>query len=119
MSTTKIYEPLTPPSEKKALSQPPLTPEQTKMQADVQAHFDKPDYVIPGVEGGKLMEEEKFWLSYECQLRCIYFSFSDDCNPHSQRLVALQVPARHKVETGRLHPKDRVYIEMEKGIRSL
>ncbi|KAK7463518.1 Phosphatidylinositol transfer protein (PITP) [Stygiomarasmius scandens] len=67
--SSKVYEPLLPPSEKKDASQPPLTPEQTKMQADVQAHFVKPDYVVPGVEKGELMEEEKFWLSYECQLR--------------------------------------------------
>ncbi|KAF5367525.1 hypothetical protein D9758_003628 [Tetrapyrgos nigripes] len=69
MSSSKIYEPLPPPSGKKDSSQPPLTPEQTKLQADVLAHFVKSGYVIPGVQDGQLTEEEKFWLSYECQLR--------------------------------------------------
>ncbi|KAL0572209.1 Phosphatidylinositol transfer protein (PITP) [Marasmius crinis-equi] len=41
------------------------------MQKEVQTHFSKEGYVLPGVEKekGELMEEEKFWLSYECQLR--------------------------------------------------
>ncbi|KAE9384988.1 hypothetical protein BT96DRAFT_960822 [Gymnopus androsaceus JB14] len=67
---TKIYEPLPPPTVKEALTRPELTAEQVKMQEKIQAHFTKPGYTLPAIESsGELMEEEKFWLSFECQLR--------------------------------------------------
>ncbi|KAI3615003.1 cral trio domain protein [Moniliophthora roreri] len=68
MSNT-VFEPIPPPTDSAVVTRPVLTPDQEKMQKDVQAHFTKPEYVIPGTEKGELMEEEKFWLSYECQLR--------------------------------------------------
>ncbi|KAF9267820.1 CRAL/TRIO domain-containing protein [Marasmius fiardii PR-910] len=66
-----VYEPFPPPKGFNVSPLPDLTPEQEKMQKEVQAHFSKDGYVIPDAdnEKGKLMEEEKFWLSYECQLR--------------------------------------------------
>ncbi|KAK1225009.1 Phosphatidylinositol transfer protein (PITP) [Marasmius sp. AFHP31] len=67
----RVYEPILPPQDFVASPIPELTPEQERAQEEVQAHFTKDGYVVPGVEGekGRLMEEEKFWLSYECQLR--------------------------------------------------
>lgn len=39
-----------------------LTDAQQKLYDDVLKHFDRDDYVLPGVENGALAEEEKFWL---------------------------------------------------------
>jgi len=69
-----IYEPL-PPADisRDASKEEPAVlqlPDDKKRMADeVLAHFSQEDYTIPGIEDGKLMEEEKFWLSYECILR--------------------------------------------------
>lgn len=69
---TKIYVPLPPPKEKESVSLPELKPEHVQMQEKIQGHFTKDGYTLPGIEsGGELMEEEKFWLSYECQLRLV------------------------------------------------
>ncbi|KAG7089517.1 hypothetical protein E1B28_011193 [Marasmius oreades] len=67
----RVYEPFPPPKTINASPVPAVTPEQEKMQKEVQAHFSRDGYAIPGTdhEKGPLMEEEKFWLSYECQLR--------------------------------------------------
>lgn len=67
---TKIYVPLPPPAVKEQLKRPDLTAEQAQMQEKIQQHFTQPGYKLPGIESdGELMEEEQFWLSYECQLR--------------------------------------------------
>ncbi|KAJ4477255.1 CRAL-TRIO domain-containing protein [Lentinula aciculospora] len=66
----KVYKPSPPPKEKLKISLPELKSEQITMQGKIQEHFTNAGYAIPGIEkGGELMEEEKFWLSYECQLR--------------------------------------------------
>ena len=70
MSNT-VFEPIIPPTDSVPVQPPKLTPDQERMQKDVQAHFTKPEYVLPGTEKGELIEEEKFWLSYECQLRYV------------------------------------------------
>ncbi|KAF5391499.1 hypothetical protein D9757_002415 [Collybiopsis confluens] len=70
MAPEKILLPLSPPKDKQAVSLPELTDAQVKMQENIQAHFTKDGYTLPDVgSSGELMEEEKFWLSYECQLR--------------------------------------------------
>ncbi|KAJ3530524.1 hypothetical protein NM688_g7694 [Phlebia brevispora] len=48
-----------------------LTPVQQQAADAVLAHFTKEDYELPGGQdgSGKLTEEEKFWLTYECMLR--------------------------------------------------
>jgi len=46
-----------------------LSESQQKAFDEVFAHFVKEDYTLPGVENGKLKDEEKYWLSYECMLR--------------------------------------------------
>ncbi|KAF8825192.1 CRAL/TRIO domain-containing protein [Lentinula edodes] len=68
--SNKVYEALPPPKEKVKLTIPELKPEQIAMQEKIQVHFTKAGYTLPGIEkSGELMEEEQFWLSYECQLR--------------------------------------------------
>ncbi|KIK62976.1 hypothetical protein GYMLUDRAFT_41278 [Collybiopsis luxurians FD-317 M1] len=70
MASTKIFEPLLPPKDKKPAIHPELTNDQVKLQEKIQEHFTKDGYTLPGIESeGQLLEEEKFWLSYECQLR--------------------------------------------------
>ncbi|OJT15007.1 CRAL-TRIO domain-containing protein C23B6.04c [Trametes pubescens] len=39
-----------------------LTEAQQKLYDEVLKHFEKDDYVLPGVENGALTEQEKFWL---------------------------------------------------------
>ncbi|EKM58413.1 uncharacterized protein PHACADRAFT_252713 [Phanerochaete carnosa HHB-10118-sp] len=47
-----------------------LTPAQQKIADEVLAYFSKDEYELPVKEGDKkLIEEEKFWLTYECMLR--------------------------------------------------
>ncbi|KAI0250225.1 CRAL-TRIO domain-containing protein [Lactifluus subvellereus] len=48
---------------------PPRTPAQAEMHEEVLLHFQNDAYRIPGVQNGKLLEEEKFWLSNDCLLR--------------------------------------------------
>ncbi|CDO72479.1 hypothetical protein BN946_scf184980.g20 [Trametes cinnabarina] len=48
-----------------------LTDSQQALYDEVLKHFDKEDYVLPGVDDGALTDEEKFWLSCECILRFI------------------------------------------------
>lgn len=68
--SNKVYEALPSPREKVKLTIPELKPEQIAMQEKIQVHFTKAGYTLPGIEkSGELMEEEQFWLSYECQLR--------------------------------------------------
>ncbi|KAL0065106.1 Phosphatidylinositol transfer protein (PITP) [Marasmius tenuissimus] len=69
--SNRVHEPLLPPKDIIPFSTPTLTSQQEQMQKEVQAHFSKDGYKIPGIEEekGELLEEEKFWLSYECQLR--------------------------------------------------
>ncbi|OBZ72137.1 CRAL-TRIO domain-containing protein C23B6.04c, partial [Grifola frondosa] len=61
-----IYEAPLPPQHPEELAQPP--PQLTLAEAhqtlfdEVLKHFDRDDYVIPGVEDGALLEAEKFWL---------------------------------------------------------
>ena len=43
------------------------------MYDTVLEHFSADSYVLPNVdENGELMPAEKFWLSRECLLRCVY-----------------------------------------------
>ncbi|KAI0058170.1 CRAL/TRIO domain-containing protein [Artomyces pyxidatus] len=58
-----------PPPPEGAKRSDDLAPEHAEKQKEVQAHFESADYKIPGLEKGELMDEEKFWLSYECTLR--------------------------------------------------
>ncbi|KAL0563608.1 Phosphatidylinositol transfer protein (PITP) [Marasmius crinis-equi] len=69
--SSRISQPILPPKGFAVCPTPALTSEQDQVQKTLQAHFSKDGYLIPGVEKkeGGLMEEEKFWLSYECQLR--------------------------------------------------
>ncbi|PIL35387.1 hypothetical protein GSI_02113 [Ganoderma sinense ZZ0214-1] len=46
-----------------------LTDAHQKLYDEVLKHFDREEYVLPGVEDGALTEEEKFWLSAESMLR--------------------------------------------------
>ena len=65
-STEKIYEACPPadipfdPSVVPSTLQ--LTDSQRELYDNVLKHFDREEYVIPGIKGGSLMEEEKFWL---------------------------------------------------------
>ncbi|EIN09807.1 CRAL/TRIO domain-containing protein [Punctularia strigosozonata HHB-11173 SS5] len=65
------YTPLPPPPVKEGFKPPnyDLTPAQEEMRKKVLAKFDDAEYKLPGVEDGKLTEDEQFWLSYECILR--------------------------------------------------
>ncbi|KAJ7455385.1 CRAL/TRIO domain-containing protein [Mycena galericulata] len=64
-----VYLPIRPPSAPAVpVSHPELTEDQTKMQQEVQHHFEDPAYTPPGTEKS-LMDVEKMWLSYECILR--------------------------------------------------
>ncbi|KDQ57118.1 hypothetical protein JAAARDRAFT_35722 [Jaapia argillacea MUCL 33604] len=63
------YEPTSPPACPEGAQPPTLTAEEEVKYKEVLEHFSKSDYVVPGVEKGELMEEEQFWLSYECLLR--------------------------------------------------
>lgn len=103
-SDTKVYLPLPPPDTLYSENpQPELTEKERGMYDAVFAHFTKPDYNLPGfdsqngvaenqdlkekesfVEGERrkwapeLIEEEKFWLSYECILRWVeHFGLSE------------------------------------------
>ncbi|KAH9856671.1 CRAL/TRIO domain-containing protein [Lenzites betulinus] len=71
--TETIYEARPPPHipVDPAVLPPQLktTDAQKALYDEVFKHFDKDDYVLPGVENGALTEAEKFWLSYECLLR--------------------------------------------------
>ncbi|KAJ3761027.1 CRAL/TRIO domain-containing protein [Lentinula raphanica] len=70
MATTKAHTTSAPPKEKVAVPALELKETQKQMQAKIQEHFSKTGYTLPATEeNGSLMEEEKFWLSYECQLR--------------------------------------------------
>ncbi|GBE88286.1 CRAL/TRIO domain-containing protein [Sparassis latifolia] len=68
-----IYTPLPPPNiSSKTVKEPPelsLTSDHQRLFDEVLAHYSNEKYTIPAVEDGKLREEEKFWLSYECLLR--------------------------------------------------
>ncbi|KAI0760942.1 CRAL/TRIO domain-containing protein [Trametes elegans] len=70
---SKVYEAIPPPylPVDPAVLPPQLqlTEAQQKLYDEVLKHFEKEDYVLPGVEDGVLKEEEKFWLSCECLLR--------------------------------------------------
>lgn len=93
---TKVYLPLPPPDTLYTENpQAGLTEKEQEMYDTVFAHFDAPDYKLPGFEASdgdatnseelkekegflegerrqwtpELIEEEKFWLSYECILR--------------------------------------------------
>ncbi|KAJ7756518.1 CRAL/TRIO domain-containing protein [Mycena maculata] len=61
-----VYLPIPPPTRASAL--PELTKSQTKMQQEVQHHFEDPTYA-PADSEKALMDAEKMWLSYECILR--------------------------------------------------
>ncbi len=78
MTTTgKVYTPLPPPDglyEKDPL--PPLTEKERQSYNQVRQHFAETGYRLPGEAHGKLTEDEKFWLSYECILRSVYPLFS-------------------------------------------
>ncbi|KAL0572208.1 Phosphatidylinositol transfer protein (PITP) [Marasmius crinis-equi] len=68
--SSRVYEPILPPKDHVSQPSPRLNAEQERMQKEVQAHFSRDGYAVPGLEEkGELMEEEKVWLSYECQLR--------------------------------------------------
>ncbi|KAJ6531871.1 CRAL/TRIO domain-containing protein [Mycena capillaripes] len=62
-----VYLPIRPPQTVVPISQPELTDAQSKMQQEVQHHFEDPAYA-PSAEK-PLMDVEKMWLSYECILR--------------------------------------------------
>ncbi|KAI0635576.1 CRAL/TRIO domain-containing protein [Trametes polyzona] len=49
-----------------------LSEAQQALYDEVLKHFDRDDYVLPGVENGSLTEDEKFWLSCECLLRYVH-----------------------------------------------
>lgn len=94
---TKVYLPLPPPDTLHSENpQKDLTEAEKTMYDTVFAHFTAADYKLPGfdsqnegpdsqalkekagfTEGERrnwmpqLIEEEKFWLSYECILRCV------------------------------------------------
>ncbi|KAF7336683.1 CRAL-TRIO domain-containing protein C23B6.04c [Mycena venus] len=68
MAEENVYLPIHPPAEPAVpISLPELTDDQTKMQQEVQKHFEDPAYT-PSDEK-PLMDVEKMWLSYECILR--------------------------------------------------
>ncbi|KAL0065105.1 Phosphatidylinositol transfer protein (PITP) [Marasmius tenuissimus] len=69
--STPVCEPTLPPKDFIISPKAPLTPKQEELREAVQVHFTQDGYLLPGVEKkqGELMEEEKFWLSYECQIR--------------------------------------------------
>jgi hypothetical protein len=95
--STKVYLPLPPPDDlHKEDPQAQLTSSESGMYDVVFLHFTTPDYKLPGFESqdeavasesdeleekegyaegqrrkwtSELIEEEKFWLSYECILR--------------------------------------------------
>lgn len=77
MTSKKVYTPLLPPStiyedDPRAV----LTVAEQSLYDEVLAHFTtQPVYVLPGVETGELQEQEKFWLSRECILRCVGIGF--------------------------------------------
>ena len=66
VETEKIYEARPPPEIPFDPAVPPpllkLTDAQQKLYDEVLSHFDKEDFVLPGVEDGALTEEERFWL---------------------------------------------------------
>jgi len=97
LDTTKVYQPLAPPDHLHAENPRAelAEPERDKYNT-VLEHFTAPDYKLPGFEAhdsgvadeketikdeenciegerrkwtSELIEEEKFWLSYECILR--------------------------------------------------
>lgn len=57
---TPIYPPAPPTDFQRADAN--LTADQEQSYQHVLAHFSKPDYIIPGLEKGELIEAEKFWL---------------------------------------------------------
>ncbi|KAJ7678888.1 CRAL-TRIO domain-containing protein [Mycena polygramma] len=62
------YLPISPPPQPAVpIAHPELTEAETKMQQEVQQHFEDPAY-IPSDEK-PLMDVEKMWLSFECILR--------------------------------------------------
>src|SRR6266702_6322682 len=62
------YPPPSPPNEKPAPAE--LTAAQAEMHKKVLEHFRNEAYIIPGIENGALLEEEKFWL-----VRCLAWLF--------------------------------------------
>jgi CRAL/TRIO, N-terminal domain len=71
----KIYTPV--PPKASYFDEDPratLSSEQEPMYNEVLAHFTKEGYLLPNVESseGALTEKEKFWLSRECLLRCVF-----------------------------------------------
>ncbi|KAI9461656.1 CRAL/TRIO domain-containing protein [Lactarius psammicola] len=61
------YPPPLPTNEKPAPAE--LSAAQAEMHKKVLEHFRNEAYIIPGIENGGLLEEEKFWLSNDCMLR--------------------------------------------------
>jgi len=84
LDTTKVYQPLPPPDHLYAENpQAELAEPERNKYDTVFKHFTAQDYKLPGFEAhdsgvaegerrkwtSDLIEEEKFWLSYECILR--------------------------------------------------
>ncbi|KAF8968123.1 CRAL-TRIO domain-containing protein [Flammula alnicola] len=68
----KVFLPLhPPPTTYKNEPHAVLSNSEQTMYDEVLAHFTKsdPEYSLPNIEKGELMDEEKFWLSRECILR--------------------------------------------------
>ena len=69
----KVYTLAAPPSREDAKPPVELTENEQDMYEKVLKHFSSPEYALPGIEKGQLKEEEKFWLSKECIVRCVPF----------------------------------------------
>ena len=70
----KLHQPVVPPTAPFPTDlRANLTDAERAMYNAVLDHFSKADYTIPELDNGSLTEAEKFWLSYECILRCAKF----------------------------------------------
>ncbi|EGN98659.1 hypothetical protein SERLA73DRAFT_181226 [Serpula lacrymans var. lacrymans S7.3] len=69
MSESQIFEPIPVPVLPDPKPLPELSANEAMMYEKVYQHFVQDGYVVPELENGELLEEEKMWLSYECILR--------------------------------------------------
>ena len=71
----KVYTPVAPIPIFQEDPRATVSDTEQAMYDTVLEHFSADSYVLPNVdENGGLMPAEKFWLSRECLLRCVYLA---------------------------------------------
>lgn len=95
-----------------------LSDSEQKMYNEILAYFTKsePEYALPNEKAGKLTDDEKFWLSRECLLRCVQVLVRGRM---TRLTICLKVPTRFQMESPNSYPEARGYTDMAARVRHL